>query len=128
MLKTRLENALMQPNSNAAPVAFVPAVDQPLTAMAERYFQTTPQFITPGLDIGMPVLYDNPKEVGADRVVNGLAAFHRYGGPCVVVDLGTTINFDIVSARLLMLDTEQQRFIPLPGAEGLTRSHLADQG
>jgi type III pantothenate kinase len=77
----------------------VPPLDSVLTAMAERYFQTTPQFITPGLDIGMPVLYDNPKEVGADRVVNGVAAFHRYGGPCVVVDLGTTINFDVVSAR-----------------------------
>jgi len=75
----------------------VPPLDSVLTAMAERYFQTTPQFITPGLDIGMPVLYDNPKEVGADRVVNGVAAFNRYGGPCVVVDLGTTINFDVIS-------------------------------
>ena len=48
---------------------------------------------------GLKVLYDNPSEVGADRVVNGVAAFHRYGGPSVVVDLGTTINFDIVSAN-----------------------------
>jgi type III pantothenate kinase len=74
----------------------VPTLDAPLHAM--RYFQTTPLFITPNMDIGLKVLYDNPREVGADRVVNGVAAFQRYGGPSVVVDLGTTINFDIVSA------------------------------
>jgi type III pantothenate kinase len=77
----------------------VPTLDSPLTAMAERYFHTTPLFVTPETDIGLKVLYDNPREVGADRVVNGVAAFHRYGGPAVVVDLGTTINFDVVSAN-----------------------------
>jgi len=76
----------------------VPTLDAPLAAMSERYFRTTPLFITPDTDIGVKVLYDNPREVGADRVVNGVAAFHRYGGPAVVIDLGTTINFDIVSA------------------------------
>lgn len=77
----------------------VPILDGPLTAMAERYFHTTPLFVTPDTDIGLKVLYENPREVGADRVVNGVAAFGRYGGPAVVVDLGTTINFDIVSAN-----------------------------
>jgi type III pantothenate kinase len=77
----------------------VPILDATLTAMAERYFRTTPFFVTPDTDIGLKVLYDNPREVGADRVVNGVAAFNRYGGPAVVVDLGTTINFDIVSAN-----------------------------
>ena len=67
--------------------------------MSERYFHTTPLFVTPDTDIGLKVLYDNPREVGADRVVNGVAAFHRYGGPSIVVDLGTTINFDVVSAN-----------------------------
>ena len=47
----------------------------------------------------MPVQYDNPQEVGADRIVNSVAAFHKYGGPCIVVDFGTAINFDAVSAR-----------------------------
>ena len=75
----------------------VPAVDQPLTAMAERYFQRQPMFVTPATDTGIKVLYDNPREVGADRVVNAVAGFHKYGGPCVIVDLGTTINFDVVS-------------------------------
>lgn len=77
----------------------VPTLDAPLTGMAERYFHTTPLFVTPDTDIGLKVLYDNPREVGADRVVNGVAAFNRYGGPAVVVDLGTTINFDVVSAN-----------------------------
>ena len=77
----------------------VPSLDAPLAAMAERYFHATPLFVTPETDIGLKVLYDNPREVGADRVVNGVAAFHRYGGPAVVVDLGTTINFDVVSAN-----------------------------
>src|SRR5512141_587417 len=75
----------------------VPAVDQPLTAMAERYFQRQPMFVTPSTDTGIKVLYDNPREVGADRVVNAVAGLHKYGGPCVIVDLGTTINFDVVS-------------------------------
>lgn len=77
----------------------VPTLNTPLTAMGERYFHTVPFFVTPESDIGLQVLYDNPREVGADRVVNGVAAFHHYGGPCMVVDLGTTINFDIVSAN-----------------------------
>jgi type III pantothenate kinase len=75
----------------------VPAVDQPLTAMAERYFHRAPLFVTPAMDLGLTVRYDNPREVGADRLVNAVAGFHKYGGPCVIVDLGTTINFDVVS-------------------------------
>ncbi|PYT15443.1 MAG: type III pantothenate kinase [Acidobacteria bacterium] len=77
----------------------VPAVDQPLTAMSERYFRRQPMFINHTTDIGIKVCYDNPREVGADRLVNGVAGFHKYGGPCVVVDLGTTINFDVMSAK-----------------------------
>ncbi len=76
----------------------VPAVDQPLEAMAQRYFQRLPMFVNYATNLGIAVRYDNPREVGADRLVNGVAGFHKYGGPCIVVDLGTTINFDIVSA------------------------------
>jgi len=75
----------------------VPAVDQPLTAMAQRYFDREPMFVTPATATGIKVLYDNPREVGADRIVNAVAGFEKYGGPCVIVDLGTTINFDVVS-------------------------------
>ena len=77
----------------------VPPIDATLAEMARRYFHTDPLFITPETDLGIKVLYDNPREVGADRVINGVAAYSRYGGPCVVVDLGTTINFDVVSAN-----------------------------
>ena len=65
----------------------------------ERYFGRKALFVEPGIKTGMPVQYDNPQEVGADRIVNSVAAFDKYGGPCIVVDFGTAINFDVVSAR-----------------------------
>lgn len=81
----------------------VPAVDQPLEAMAERYFGRKPMFVNYASDLGLRVQYDHPREVGADRLVNAVAGFQKYGGPCVVVDLGTTINFDIVSEDAVFL-------------------------
>ena len=77
----------------------VPPLDSMLEEMALRYFHTNPLFVGPGVRTGLAVLVDNPTEVGADRIVNGVAAFHKYGGPCVVVDLGTAITFDAISAR-----------------------------
>jgi type III pantothenate kinase len=77
----------------------VPPLNSTLAGMAERYFHTQALFVEPGIRTGMPVHYDNPQEVGADRIVNSVAAFAKYGGPCVVVDFGTAINFDAVSAR-----------------------------
>jgi type III pantothenate kinase len=77
----------------------VPPLDSSLGSMARRYFQTEAMFVTHSTDTGLRVCYDNPREVGADRVVNGVAAFHKYGGPCIVVDLGTAITFDAVSAH-----------------------------
>src|ERR1700722_11796196 len=70
-----------------------------LAGMAERYFSKKALFVEPGIKTGMPVQYDNPQEVGADRIVNSVAAFDKYGGPCIVVDFGTAINFDAVPAR-----------------------------
>jgi type III pantothenate kinase len=67
--------------------------------VCERYFHTRPLFIEPGVKTGMPVLYDNPAEVGADRIVNGVAAYEKYGGPCIIVDFGTATTFDAVSAK-----------------------------
>jgi type III pantothenate kinase len=75
----------------------VPPIDATLAAMTERYFHHEAMFVTPRTNIGLAIRYDNPTEVGADRLVNGVAAFQKYGGPCVVCDLGTTINFDVVS-------------------------------
>lgn len=77
----------------------VPPLDSTLGQVCERYFNTKPLFIEPGVKTGMPVHYDNPAEVGADRVVNSVAAFENYGGPCVVVDFGTATTFDCVSPK-----------------------------
>jgi type III pantothenate kinase len=77
----------------------VPPLNSTLAGMAERYFNHKALFVEPGVKTGMPVQYDNPQEVGADRIVNSVAAFEKYGGPCIVVDFGTAINFDAVSAR-----------------------------
>jgi len=77
----------------------VPPLDSTLREVCERYFQLQPLFVEPGIKTGMPVLYDNPQEVGADRIVNGVAAFEKYGGPWVVVDLGTATTFDAVSRK-----------------------------
>ncbi|MFZ3265643.1 MAG: type III pantothenate kinase [Terriglobales bacterium] len=77
----------------------VPPLDPVLRQVCERYFNTKPMFIEPGIKTGMPVLYDNPAEVGADRIVNAVAAFEKYGGPCVIVDFGTATTFDCVSKK-----------------------------
>jgi len=77
----------------------VPPLDSTLAQVCERYFNTKPLFIEPGIKTGMPVHYDNPAEVGADRIVNSVAAFEKYGGPCIIVDFGTATTFDCVSAK-----------------------------
>src|SRR4051812_33082095 len=77
----------------------VPPLDSTLREVCEQYFHVKPLFIEPGVKTGMPVHYDNPAEVGADRIVNSVAAFEKFGGPCVVVDFGTATTFDVVSAK-----------------------------
>jgi type III pantothenate kinase len=77
----------------------VPTLNATLEEMSQRYFGTKALFIEPGVKTGMPIHYDNPQEVGADRIVNSVAAFAKYGGPCIVVDFGTAINFDAISPR-----------------------------
>jgi type III pantothenate kinase len=77
----------------------VPPMDATLKEVCERYFHLKPLLVEPGVKTGMPVLYENPQEVGADRIVNGVAAFEKYGGPCVVVDFGTATTFDAVSRK-----------------------------
>ena len=78
----------------------VPAVLREMRLMLDRYYDDVPTVIVePGTKTGVPVLTDNPKEVGADRIVNTIAAHHQFGGPCIVVDFGTSTNFDVVSAK-----------------------------
>jgi type III pantothenate kinase len=77
----------------------VPPLNAALAEMSKRYFGTEAMFVTAQTDTGLAIRYQNPSEVGADRLVNGVAAFHKYGGPCVVVDMGTAITFDAISAQ-----------------------------
>jgi type III pantothenate kinase len=74
----------------------VPPLDFTLNKMAEVYFHIQPLFVN-AANAGIPVLYDDPGEVGADRIVNAVAALSRYGGPCIVVDFGTATTFDAIS-------------------------------
>ena len=75
----------------------VPPLTQAFTRLAERYLERPAFVVGPGIKTGMRLRVDNPMEVGADRIANTLAAHRRYGGPAVVVDFGTTTNFDVVS-------------------------------
>lgn len=78
----------------------VPAVLRELRAMLGRYFVGIPALVVEsGVRTGVAVLTDNPKEVGSDRIMNTLAAYELHGGPCIVVDFGTSTNFDVVSSR-----------------------------
>ncbi|HKD98151.1 MAG TPA: type III pantothenate kinase [Micromonosporaceae bacterium] len=78
----------------------VPASLRSLRSMLDRYYPSVPTVVVePGVRTGVQLAIDNPKEVGTDRVVNTLAAFTLFGGPTIVVDFGTSTNFDVVSAR-----------------------------
>ena len=68
-----------------------------LRRMCERYLSIEPVVLGTGVKTGMPVLYDNPKEVGADRIANAVGAYDLYGGPTIVVDFGTATTFDVIS-------------------------------
>jgi type III pantothenate kinase len=77
----------------------VPPLAHTLQQMSARYFGVEPLFVGPGVKTGMPILYENPREVGADRVVNAVAAFERWRGGLIVVDFGTATTFDAVSPK-----------------------------
>ena len=77
----------------------VPPTMQPLTDMCEKYFKRRPLVVGPGVKTGISIFYDNPREVGADRIVNAVAAFEKYRSAIVVVDFGTATTFDCVSER-----------------------------
>jgi len=83
--------------------AIISSVVPPLTpafqTLTQSLFQVKALVIGPGLRTGMPILYENPGEVGADRVVASIGAFEKYGGPCIIVDFGTATTFDAVTAK-----------------------------
>jgi type III pantothenate kinase len=77
----------------------VPPVESTLRQVCESYFHVEPLFVEPGIKTGMPVLVDNPTELGSDRLADCIAAYERYGGPCIVVDFGTATKFEAISER-----------------------------
>jgi type III pantothenate kinase len=83
--------------SGVAISSVVPRSTAALRAMVQRYFGFDPLVLEPGIRTGMPILYDNPKEVGADRIANAVAAYETYGGPTVVVDFGTATTIEAIS-------------------------------
>ncbi len=88
------------PITGIAGCSTVPAALRELRTMLGRYWPALPMvLVEPGVRTGVSMQYDNPKEVGADRIVNTLAAYHLVHGPAIVVDFGTSTNFDVVGAR-----------------------------
>jgi type III pantothenate kinase len=77
----------------------VPPLDRTLADMVGRYFRLEPLFVEPGIKTGIRIHYDNPQEVGADRIANAVAAYEKYGGPAIIVDFGTAITFDALSDK-----------------------------
>jgi type III pantothenate kinase len=100
-------NALLQGAGLSTPLkpegvviaCVVPPLNQTIEMLCERYFSCQPLMVGPGIKTGMPILYENPKEVGADRIVNAVAAYERFGIACIVVDFGTATTFDYVTGR-----------------------------
>jgi type III pantothenate kinase len=90
----------------------VPQLRPEWTGMAQRYLGHEMPVVGPGVKTGMPIRYDNPREIGPDRLVNAVAGYERMGGPCVVVDFGTAVTHDIVSA-----DGEYIGGVIFPGVE-----------
>lgn len=77
----------------------VPPVMPTLEEMSRQYFGVAPLIVGPGVKTGMPLLYENPREIGADRIVNAVAGFALYGGPLLIVDFGTATTFCVISSK-----------------------------
>src|ERR671922_2993647 len=90
----------------------VPALVRSYEDFADRWVETPILVVGPGVTTGIPIRYDDPREVGPDRIVNAVAAKERYGAPCIVVDFGTSTNFDVVSP-----DGEYVGGVLAPGVE-----------
>lgn len=101
LLKQLLTDRSLEPAAVRAAVisSVVPPLNQTLERAVRRYFYCSPLVVGPGIKMGMPIKYENPREVGADRIVNAVAAYEEYGGPVIIVDFGTATTFCAVSAR-----------------------------
>jgi type III pantothenate kinase len=93
-----LYHKLQDENINAIIISsVVPSLNMELEWMCQRYFACKPIVVGPGTKTGLAIKYDNPREVGADRVVNAVAAYHKYGAPLIIVDFGTATTFCVVN-------------------------------
>ncbi len=105
MVADLLDRARIKPSNIDGVVlaSVVPQLTGPMMDMCRRYLGAEPLNLEPGVTTGMPILYDNPAEVGADRIVNGIAAYEKYGRrrrePLIVVDFGTATTFDAITAK-----------------------------
>lgn len=77
----------------------VPPLVIPISKMCERYFKIKPLLVGPGIKTGIRLVYENPRLLGADRIVNVVGAFEQYGGPLIVIDIGTATTFDVVNDK-----------------------------
>jgi len=94
-----LENFRPEQITGIMIASVVPPLNGLLEEMAEKYFKMDAMFLGPGTRTGVAIHYDNPQEVGADRIADAVAAFEKYGGPCIIVDFGTAITFDAISEK-----------------------------
>jgi len=102
LLSTLMHSARLEVPIHPEGVALscsVPPLNQVMEQVAVRYFDCAPLIVGPGIKTGMPILYENPKEVGADRIVNAVAAYDRFASACIVVDFGTATTLDYVTGR-----------------------------
>lgn len=101
LLRSLFAGAQVDPRSVEGVIvsSVVPDANATLAVTARKTFGREPLFVEPGIRTGLPILYDNPHEVGADRIVNAVAAVHRYGAPVLVLDFGTATTFDVVSVK-----------------------------
>jgi type III pantothenate kinase len=101
LVRNLFRGSEVQPDriDGVALASVVPPLTPVLVALARQYLGHEPLVVEPGVKTGMPILYEPPGDVGADRILNGVAAFARYGGPVVVVDFGTATTFDVITRR-----------------------------
>jgi type III pantothenate kinase len=101
MIRGLFESWGMAPENvhDVAVSSVVPPLNESVVEMCRRYLHMDPLVVGPGVRTGVQIRYDNPREVGADRIVNGLAAYRKYGGPAVVIDFGTATTFDAIAAN-----------------------------
>lgn len=93
----RFQHISMSDISNIIISSVVPPLVVPLVKMCERYFHIKPILVGPGIKTGIKLKYENPRDIGADRIVNVIGAYEQYGGPLIVIDIGTATTFDVVS-------------------------------